>query len=193
MDQKDAKRTMGMPASNVSGSSPLVFNRRQVIAISTLSIVGAAARAAPPPDETDTEISKSEEAIHQVRVFAAKRTRIYAALTDELQFDKIVHLSGVATTSPTKLSARVGGTFTLFGGHIVGTQLDLVPDELIVQAWRVVDWPLGSYSIARYDLGDQGASTRLVFDHTGFPKGLAGHLASGWQEHYWDPLSKLLS
>jgi hypothetical protein len=29
--------------------------------------------------------------------------------------------------------------------------------------------------------------------YTGFPKGEAEHLASGWQEHYWDPLAKYLS
>jgi hypothetical protein len=31
-----------------------------------------------------------------------------------------------------------------------------------------------------------------VFDHMGFPKGAGKELASGWQEHYWDPLVKFL-
>jgi activator of HSP90 ATPase len=186
---ENQQRGTDMSASIASASSPFGFNRRQLITIGALAIAGTAAPATPALAEPSTEISKTEEAIHQVRVFAAERKRVYAALTDELQFDKIVQLSGVVKTSPTKLSAHVGGNFALFGGHIVGTQLELVPDELIVQAWRVLDWPRAAYSIARFDLSGQGPSTRLVCDHTAFPKGLAEHLASGWQEHYWDPLT----
>ena len=189
---------MEMPATPASESNPLGLNRRQVITLTTLAMAGAIAREAQPATEPNAEISTSEEGIHQVRVFAADCKRVYTALTVEQQFDKIVQLSGVmkagaATTMPTKLSAQVGGAFSVFAGHIVGIQLELVADELIVQAWRVVDWPRGMYSIARFELSDQGKSTKLVFDHKAFPKGQAEHLASGWQEHYWDPLTKLLS
>jgi uncharacterized protein YndB with AHSA1/START domain len=45
--------------------------------------------------ESNPEISSSEEAIHQRRTFAANRSRVYAALTVEEQFDRIVRLSGV--------------------------------------------------------------------------------------------------
>jgi len=164
-----------------------------------LAIAGATARAAPAV-EVDTEISRTEEAIHQERVFAAERKRVYAALTVEKQFDRIVQLSGVMksetmakTQTPTRLSAHEGGTFALFGGYIAGRQLQLVPEKLIVQAWRALSWPRGVYSIARFEFSDQGESTKLVFDHTAFPRGEAEHLASGWQEHYWDPLTKLLA
>ena len=192
----------GMEVSAPKASIPMLqgFSRRQAMTLGTLAAAGIAARAEQPIAAPGAEILTSEEGIHQVRVFAAERKRVYAALTDEQQFDRIVQLSGVMKSgamakvqSATQLSPRVGGMFTLFGGHIGGTQLVLVPNELIVQAWRVVDWPRGVYSIARFELGDQGNSTRLVFDHKAFPKGLAEHLASGWQEHYWDPLTKLLS
>ena len=33
----------------------------------------------------------------------------------------------------------------------------------------------------------------VLFDHTGFPNDEAASLASGWQEHYWAPLSKVLA
>jgi len=45
----------------------------------------------------------------------------------------------------------------------------LVPNELIVQARRVLSWPRGVYSIARFEFLDQGRSTKLVFDHAAFP------------------------
>ena len=87
----------------------------------------------------------------------------------------------------------MGGTFTLFGGHIIGRHLELVPNERIVQAWRVVDWEPGWYSIATFQLVEQAADTKIVFDHLGFPKGLGQHLAEGWKGHYWDTLRKYLA
>jgi activator of HSP90 ATPase len=91
------------------------------------------------------------------------------------------------------VSPHAGGAFSVFDGYIVGRQLELVPNERIVQAWRVLSWPRGLYSIARFELSEQAGATTIVFDHTGFPKGTAEHLASGWQEHYWDPLTKILA
>lgn len=151
----------------------------------------AAAMAVPPSASAapNGEISSTEESIHQERVFKAGRQRVYEALTVEEQFDRIMQLSGVMRASamakmrqPTKLSPQEGSAFALFGGYIVGRQIELVPNELIVQAWRVLSWDRGTYSIARFALTDLGgASTRLVFDHRAFPKGQGEHLASGWQ------------
>lgn len=53
-----------------------------------------------------------------------------------------------------------------------------------------MNWDRGTSSIARFELVDQGGLTKVTFDHKAFPKGKAEHLASGWQAHYWDPLSK---
>jgi len=143
-------------------------------------------------------ISHVAESIHQERLFPASRNRIYDALTDVRQFAKIVQLSGAmqsmpAGTKAAEISRDVGGAFSIFGGHIVGLQLELVPNQRIVQAWRVVDWKPGDYSIARFDLREQGRQTKVVFDHRGFPQGAAEHLASGWEEHYWEPLRKFLA
>lgn len=189
-----------MPIESTCTLSGHRFPRRQLITAGALTMAGLTARPSLALAETNPEISSTEEAIHQKRTFAANRSRVYAALTVEEQFDRIVRLSGVMKPDaqakmqhPTKLSPDVGGAFTLFDGYIVGRQLELAPDELIVQAWRVLNWPRGVYSIARFELSEQAGVTTLVFDHTGFPKGTAKHLVSGWQEHYWDPLSKVLA
>ncbi len=145
------------------------------------------------------EISHNADAIHQEVIFSANRKRIYQALLDANQFDQLTHLipsmqAAMRTTSaPTQISREVGGTFTLFAGHIIGRHLELIPSQRIVQAWRVVTWEPAVYSIARFELNEQGSGTRLAFDHTGFPVGLARHLADGWKEHYWDPMQKYLS
>jgi activator of HSP90 ATPase len=167
--------------------------RRQVILGAGLAAIGLPAWAA-----VENVISHDSESIHQERVFRASRKRVYEALIDSRQFAKLVELSGAMQamapgTKAAEISGEVGGAFTIFGGHIVGRQVELTPNQRIVQAWRVVDWSPGAYSIARFELTGVGAETRLAFDHTGFPRGTAEHLASGWEEHYWTPLRKFLA
>jgi Activator of Hsp90 ATPase homolog 1-like protein len=58
---------------------------------------------------------------------------------------------------------------------------------------RAGSWNPGAYSIAKFDLVEESSGTKLVFDHTGFPRGAAEELASGWKEHYWEPMQKLLA
>ena len=129
--------------------------------------------------------------IHQEIYFDVAPDQLYRTLLSSEQFSACTRKSfDMFTASSAKIDAREGGSFSLFDGHIIGRILELVPDKRIVEAWRVVDWPDGVYSIARFDLEPKGIGTTLRFDHIGFPEGLKEHLASGWQEHYWDALSK---
>jgi len=154
---------------------------------------GGGSRTSPLPGRD--EISHTAEAIHQEVVFNASRKRVYGALTDTTQFDKVVQLSEAGRSianRATRISPEVGGTFSIFGGYIVGRHIEMIPNERLVQAWREVSWPPGLYSIVKFELAEQGAETNLVFDHTGFPEGAAKHLAIGWKANYWEPLSKSL-
>ncbi|MGA2375150.1 MAG: SRPBCC family protein [Candidatus Sulfotelmatobacter sp.] len=182
-------------------SNPLTLaepTRRQAIVAAAIACGGLALVPTKAWAGADAEISHTEESIHQETDFKANRKRIYEALTDTKQFDQVVQLSGAMKSmrlgsTPTEISREVGGAFTLFGGYITGRHVELVPNERIVQAWRVGNWPPGAYSIAKFELVEQGSGTRIVFDHTGFPKGDAESLASGWKAHYWEPLAKLLA
>jgi activator of HSP90 ATPase len=177
----------------------ITLGRRQAIVGAVGVIGGMALCAARSHAEAKEEISHSEAAIHQENIFKASRKRVYDALTQTKPFDALTQWSpemqmGKSLGSvPTKISSEVGGEFFLFGGHIIGKHLELVPNERIVQAWRVVDWEPGIYSIARFQLSDNGSGTKIVFDHTGFPNGQAEHLAFGWKAHYWDGLTKYLA
>ena len=144
-------------------------------------------------------ISHTAESIHQEPVFKASRKRVYEALTDPKQFDKVVKLSAAMQSMKslgdkwTEISGEVGGAFSLFGGYVTGRHIELMPDERIVQAWRAGSWGAGLYSIARFELKEEGAGTKIVFDHRGFPDGTAQHLAQGWHGNYWEPLAKYLA
>ena len=131
--------------------------------------------------------------IHQETEFKASPAQLYQVLMSSKAFSDCTKKSFPSfSAASARIDAVVGGGFSLFDGHIVGRILELVPNERIVEAWRVVDWPAGIYSIARFEFRANGTGTTIVFDHTGFPKGLKEHLASGWQEHYWDAPSKYL-
>jgi activator of HSP90 ATPase len=124
--------------------------------------------------------------------------RVFQALTDAKQFDKVIQLGATIKTmslgnKPTEISRDAGGTFTLFGGYVTGRHIELLPDERIVQAWHAGSWEPGVYSIAQFELTEQGSGTKLVFNHRGFPKGLGEHLATGWKINYWEPLEKFLA
>ena len=173
------------------------FTRRKAIMTTAVALSGLALAAIETSAKVEDEISRTAESIHQEPYFKASRKRVYEALVDAKQFDKITHLSEAMGSmasggAPTEISSEVGGAFALFGGHIFGRHIELVPNERIVQAWRVQGWPPGVYSIVKFDLTEVGSGARIVFDHTGFPKGLAEHLAAGWKAHYWEPLEKFL-
>jgi activator of HSP90 ATPase len=187
--------------------SPMLMTRRQALSVGVL-VSGAialratqaqAAEAAAAASGTDASgISRSASAIHQEPEFAASAARVYSALLDPRQFDRIVELSGVMQamhlpSASSRINPRLGGAFALFGGYITGRQLELVRNQRIVQAWRAASWPAGIYSVARFELQAHEAGCRLVFDHTGIPSDDAKSLAEGWQSHYWEPLRKLLT
>jgi len=180
----------------VNGREP---TRRQLIVSAAVAIGGFAVGSVGARAAAEDEISHSHEAIHQEVVFQASRKRIYDALTDAKQFEKVIQLSAAMKSGmalgnrPTEISHEEGGAFTVYRGHILGRQIELVPSERIVQAWRVVSWDSGVYSIAKFELTEQGAETKLVFDHKGFPDGQAEHLAEGWKANYWEPIGKFLA
>jgi activator of HSP90 ATPase len=125
--------------------------------------------------------------IHQELVFPASPSRIYEVLLDANQFRA---LSGGA---PAEISGEAGGTFSCFGGMVSGRNVELIPHQRIVQAWRAEPWDKGAYSIAKFELRQEGSETRVILDHTGFPPEQKEHLEGGWHQHYWEPLRKHLA
>ncbi|GEM_PF-2235403 len=92
-------------------------------------------------------------AIHQEELFAAAPARIYEALLDDKRF---ASFSGAKA----QIDRSAGGTFSVFNGVITGRNIELVPNQRIVQAWRNIPaWPVGLYSIVRFELKLQGGGT----------------------------------
>ena len=133
-----------------------------------------------------TEANAARTSLHQEVEFGAAPARIYAVLLSAKEF-------AAFTGMPAEIDARAGGGFSMFGGMVVGRNVELVAGQRIVQAWRRATWEPGVYSMVKFELKAKGAGTTVVLDHTGFPKGDYDGLYSGWGERYWDPLHKYLA
>jgi activator of HSP90 ATPase len=125
--------------------------------------------------------------IRQAVIIKASPQRVYDALLDAKQF------SAFTGGAPAEIDSNAGGAFSCFGGMITGRNVELVPNQRIVQAWRAGNWPEGVYSIVKFELDAQGSETRLTLDHSAFPEGNAEHLEGGWHKMYWEPLKKYLA
>ena len=79
------------------------------------------------------------------------------------------------------------------GARVEGRNVELVPNQRIVQAWRPASWPAGVYSIVRFELSQRESLTRVSLDHAGFSEALWEHLNRGWVANYWDPLRAYLA
>ncbi len=149
--------------------------RRQAVLI-----LGAAAAAS-----IQAQTGKGGTRIHQEVDFQVSPARIYGVLLDAKQFSAFTGRSA-------EIQAQPGGSLKLFGGLIEGRNIDLAPNQRIVQAWREASWPPGYYSLVKFELVERAAGTHLVFVQTGIAEEDWGHLNDGWPLRYWEPLRKYL-
>lgn len=125
-------------------------------------------------------------AIHQEVVFKASPERVYEALMDADQH-------GAFTNAKAEISREAGGSFSCHDGQIAGRNIELVPNQRIVQAWRVANWEDGIYSVVRFELMPEGDTTRLILDHAGVDEDKAEMVAAGWKVRYWEPMQTYLA
>jgi activator of HSP90 ATPase len=165
--------------------------RRQLMAALAIAIGSLAApsvQGETQPNMTEPQSTGAEGLltyIHQEIEIKASPQRIYDALLDSKQFAAV-------TGMPAEISRDAGGAFSTFGGLIVGRNIELFPNQRIVQAWRPASWDPGVYSVVKFELKAHDTQTTIVLDHTGFPEGSFRHLDSGWYVRYWEPMKKYL-
>lgn len=125
--------------------------------------------------------------ITQIVTLPARPADVYAALVEASQHADF-------TGDAAQIDARVGGSFTCYGGYISGVNVELVPAKRIVQAWRSKGWPKGYYSLVTFALAPAGrGKTKLQFTHLGVPAADFKAKSGGWRTHYWEPLERYLA
>jgi activator of HSP90 ATPase len=187
-------RTNSIPLHRVLACPALSLprlTRRQVVTGVAIAVGGLAAHSSllgetlqkPAPETSGAGAASTRTSLHDEIVLKTSPQRIYELLLDSKQFTAL-------TGAPAMIDPRPGGAFSTFGKLIEGRNVELIPNQRIVQAWRPTHWDPGVYSIVRFELKPHNTETTIVLDHTGFPEGDLNHLEWGWNAHYWEPLKK---
>lgn len=124
--------------------------------------------------------------LHHEVIFNAPAAKVYQALLDSAQH-------AAFTGAPAEISGAEGGAFSAHNGMVEGRNIALTPASRIVQAWRIKNWPEGVFSIATFELREEGDKTRLIFDQAGIPAAMLEHIDGGWKKMYWEPLTLYLT
>jgi activator of HSP90 ATPase len=152
------------------------FSRRNVALIFG-GLAAASAHAEP---------GKPGTSLHQEVDLPISPERLYGMLLDSAKFSAF-------TKHPAEIGTEEGAPFKLFDSRVEGRNVELIPNQRIVQAWRPASWPAGVYSIVRFELAARGTLTRITLDHAGFTADKWEHLNAGWESNYWEPLRRYLA
>lgn len=128
-------------------------------------------------------MKKPENSFKQIVTFSAPPHDVFEALMDAKQHAEF-------TGDTAKITRKVGGAFSVFGGYATGKTLKLLPDKKIVQQWRASDWPADVYSVVTFNLENRRRGTKLTFTHQGVPDDFVDDVKQGWLDYYWTPLQK---
>lgn len=94
---------------------------------------------------------------------------------------------------PAKISHKVGGTFTAFGGAIGGKNLAVIPEKRMVQLWRANHWKKEDWSVLILTFSRAPGSAQINLVHVGVPQYDHKGVREGWPKYYWRPWKKFLA
>jgi len=109
----------------------------------------------------------------------------------EMYLDSEKH--SAATGGKATMSGKVGGAFTAWNNQLRGRNLLIVPNRLIVQTWRSVNFKPGdadSILILQFSKFPGGGRVDLV--HVNVPPQDHKGVTKGWPNYYWKPWKKYL-
>ena len=93
----------------------------------------------------------------------------------------------VACGHKTYVSRKVGSKFSI-PPYLSGKNLVIIPEKMIVQAWREHDWgktDLDSILILNFSKVKGGGQIHLV--QANLPDKVYKAINRGWRKHYWNP------
>jgi activator of HSP90 ATPase len=126
------------------------------------------------PSVNVTTINDSTE----LRTSAAE---LYTTFTD------VGRITAFTRSSPLVFEgAKPGGKFELFGGNVSGSYTELEEPKLIVQKWRLAQWPQGHYSTLKIEFEQNNVDHVTVMKVTweGVPAGQEEVTKRNWGEYY---------
>jgi activator of HSP90 ATPase len=126
--------------------------------------------------------------IEQSISFDATPAKLY-----DLFMDSAKHTA--ATGMPAKVSRKSGGKWSAFSGMILGKNLVLIPNRMIVQTWRSSEWKKrdpDSILVVSFEKSASGGA-HVHLTHVGVPEYDHQGVTDGWVKFYWEPWKAYLA
>ena len=109
--------------------------------------------------------------------------KVWKALTDSQEI-------AAWGADPAEMNAEVGFEFSLWGGDIHGTNLEVVKNERLVQEWYGGNWDHPSKVTMELEVKDHGTEVNMLQEDV--PEEELDKLDAGWDEEYFGPMKEYL-
>jgi activator of HSP90 ATPase len=120
-------------------------------------------------------------AIHQSVKLPASSEELYKTFLDSKKHTAM-------TGMPARISNKIGGKWSAFGGSIWGRNIMFIPGKMIVQSWRSTAFKktdMDSVLVVTFTKVSGGARIDLV--HVNVSESDHKGATNGWRQYYWVP------
>mgnify|MGYP001758476000 FL=1 len=139
--------------------------------------VAVAAAPAPAARSAPQKVSTSTASVHVSANLAVSQADLWDLLTNPLRIP-------MWSRAPAQFSSNKGANFSLFGGNISGSIVEVSQPNKLVQSWRVPQWPANHYGTLTTELTQGDDSTKLQLTLTGVPTSEEENAHSGLENYY---------
>lgn len=122
--------------------------------------------------------------IEQSYIISAPLERVWQALTDPV-------LISQWSQAPATYNAEAGAPYSLWGGDIAGTIVEVVPGERLVQTWKPGNWTVED-SVVTFLLTPADGGTRVDLVHENVQDWDYDATNEGWDVYYLGVIKKML-
>jgi len=88
-----------------------------------------------------------------------------------------------------KMSDKVGGSFSLWGGQMFGVNLEVVPNKKLVQEWSYDQWK--EPSKVTFTIKTKGKKTIIDLLHEEVPEKSVSNISDGWDAYYLGAMQEM--
>ncbi|RDW60508.1 AHA1 family protein [Aspergillus mulundensis] len=139
-----------------------------------------------PAPKSATTTTTNKVAVNTTTVTASDEFRTTA---DELfkTFTEPERLTAFTRGAPRQWDgAKIGGKFSIFDGNVTGEFVKLESPKLLVQKWRLAQWPQGHFSTLEinFDQNDVDGVTQMRVSWAGVPVGQEDVTKQNWELYY---------
>lgn len=93
--------------------------------------------------------------------------------------------------APAKMDDKAGTQFSLFGGNIAGSNLEVVPHQKLVQEWYSGEWESPSRVTFSLVATDGGTVVELL--HENVPEVEVADISEGWKKYYLGQIQRMFA